>query len=813
MNIKQTLRYSRNSALLFAAATGLVYMTACSSELEYDKPDNTEINGEAINIVTDPSILSTRVINYGQGESTRAGGMDPFTMTEKVPAETEYADAKPIPGQNINDAGKYIVKEDGAEVSFGMNGGVTIYIAAKDVKLSVNYCNGDSKIYVLPEASVKFNYLQDATVYVFGKADFSNASYGGNKCSIYVDGDLNEPNTSFDLGNSHSIYVDGAVKVKSLAINNGTFAAASVTAETIKLYNNTPVLNVESYIKATAIDTDNAKAFVVSTQGKVYARCVEVPNGTIELSNNGSLNVDKFVTAKNIDLPASGSYIELGPQGVVDVTGQIYVQNDGAGFKFNNTAQEMGLIKANTLLGQNQTNNNKDGNPSEIKCGSMFYGNVYLDFTNIKGIHGSSETNLGMQDLQPGVWTAGMPDAVYPYIPADEEGCHGQYGTAPAPLPEPEDFDVIGSTDDHTHPISATCIDVVGNQAFLSWHKRGVGEGSGTNDLDNHDGVSYWGCIEVLNIKENALEITSYMETKPATEGGAYDFNHVIYDAANNALLTTGDHDKKGAIIGRIKLGEDKNFGKYTNETSVMQVRHLLEGNGISGNSVVIRPSDKTLLLTTAGGYQTMAYADNKLFDNNKLSVGEYVTTAGSAKHVAINKDYAVTIEFTQRAGNLDVKYDEDDNTTVLPAKISIWPVDEFVFAKENVTTIDVPAFGPIYGKNVIAIDDDNTIYSCQGHNGVAAYNASGAEVRRFAIPNVYKGASANGLCIKGNNLYIACGAAGVWVLDKTTFEVKAKYTKQGKASANYVKVADNGNVLVAYGRAGAKLLKPNKNF
>lgn len=93
----------------------------------------------------------------------------------------------------------------------------------------------------------------------------------------------------------------------------------------------------------------------------------------------------------------------------------------------------------------------------------------------------------------------------------------------------------------------------------------------------------------------------------------------------------------------------------------------------------------------------------------------------------------------------------------------------------------------------------------------MTAYDVNGNELRRFNIPAKFKGAAANGLCIKDGNLYIACGAAGVWVLDKTSFAVKAKYTKQGHASANYVKVADNGYVFVAYGRAGAKLLKPNK--
>lgn len=801
-----------------AAALVLSALPSCSDDAPSqggDEPDvPTELQGEAINIVTDKDLLGSRVINFDLSNGlSRNSGMAAFRMPA-APAAADYADAIEYNG-NADSGKKYIIKGSGQEVWLGMNGDVTVYIAGTDVKLNVNYANGsNNNIYVLPGASVVLDNQWSSTytwnggsLYVYGELKLAK-DLNMQKGAILVDGGLTS-SYNVEVYNNSALKVDGDLVAKRVVVQDGTLEATSVKAETILMQNNV-LVNVEGFIEATATDPGQWEyAFTVSTQGALYARCVMVPNGTLNVTNCAIFAIDKFIKAKNMNVSASGSKLNMGPKAVVDIEEQLYMPNHNTGFYFNNSAADMGLIKAAVFKGQDQPNNSKEGTPREIECGGLFFGNVFLDFAYTTGVHSE---NCGMQNRQPGVWIAEDPSAKYPYIPTDNEGCHGTYGTPNDPV-EPEDFDVIGTTEIHTHPISATCIDVFGNQAFLSWHKRGVGSTNlpeGSNTDHEHDGISHWGCIEVLAVQADTLAITSYMETKPETEGGAYDFNHVIYDAQTNALLTTGDHPKKGGIIGRIALGADRNFGKYTNETSIMQVRHLLNGDGISGNSVVVRPTDRNLLITAAGGYQTMDYNTTDLFNTTKKEVGPFVKTNGSAKHVAINGTYAATIEFTQRAGDLNVEYDEDDNTTVLPARITVWPLNGFAFGTP-VKTIDVPAFGPIYGKNVIAIDTDNTIYSCQGGSGVAAYDINGNELRRFNIPAKFKGASANGLCIKNGNLYIACGAAGVWVLDKNSFAVKAKYTKQGKASANYVKVADNGYVFVAYGRAGAKLLKPTK--
>lgn len=811
-------RYLGLSAAVFA----LAILPGCSDDEPMNDggngtPDQTQ--GEAIKIVDDPALLAGRVINFDLSTS-RAGAPPSFSMPE---APTDYSDATQHDGNGSIKDGKYILSNSNCTYKLGLNGNAIVYITGSDVNLNIDYANGSgNKIYVLPNASVTLGTLNngDYQLYVYGTLKFAN-NVQLYKGGLYIDGRLDISDKTLEMSNGAELYVDGDVEFKKITIYNGKLVANSVKAEKISMENTDAAINVATFVEATGKDNGKWDPAFKIENGAVNARCLKAPEGSILVKNSPLLTIAKYIGAKNMYLEASAAKVNMGSQAVVELSEELDIPNKGTGFVFSSSADEMGLIKAAVFGGQGQPNNKAEGStkPIEVECGDAFQGNVYLDFDKVISIVANAVgQECGMQDLQSGVWAKDNPEAKYPYIPADNEGCHGAYGTpSETPVPEPEDFDVVGTTDAHTHPISATCVDIYGNQAFVSWHKRGVGSTNLPADWNtnhDHDGISFWGCIEVVDFTDGKLNITSYMETANTLEAG-YDFNHVIYDQTTNSLLTTGDNFKKGGIIGRIQLDGSKNFGKYDQNTSIMQVRHLLQGKGVSGNSVVIRPTDRNLLITAAGGYQTMDYNTNKLFETTKKEVGPYVETAGSVKHVAINGTYAATIEFTQRAGDINVEYDEDDVTTVLPAKITVWNLADFGSkGKEPVKTIDVPAFGPIYGKNVIAIDTDNVIYSCQGHNGVVAYDINGKELRRFEIPKKYKGAAANGLCIDGGNLYVACGAAGVWVLDKTNLDVvKAKYTKQGNASANYVKVADNGYVLVAYGRSGLKLLKPNKAF
>ncbi|GEM_PF-3588309 len=825
------LRTSRKYTLRIGfVAMALVAMTGCSDDgVDQENPDGPNVpaieasNGVNGNIVTDPTALGALINNYladtQNGKSGRAPETRGFEMPEPKPVP---ADAKEF-DQNMN-GGSYKLDKAG-EYWLNMNNQSELYITGKGIKIAVSTSNGKpNKIYIQEGSEVTINNdygIKGVEIFAYAPVTYTkpdelkliedaalNLNYGIDNSKLVV-----------TLDNNTALNVDGDVKAKSITLMNGDFAANSLTVVDAEIVNNFTI-NVAQYIKVTGTKLS------INSSGSIAAKCLEVPIGLLDVQNCGEMFIDNYIFAKDMNVLAGGAAINMQAQSLVDITGTLYMPNKKTGFIF--AGKESSKVKASTFKAQAQPNNNLNPPVTTIDdLPGLFNGNVGLKFTNVVD-NGGNEVPFGKDVTFTQGGTTILEGEEDIYIPADKDGCRPSDGKPDKKDEDPEPVEVIGATDTHTHPISATCVDLVGNQAFVSWHKRGIGQGSGTNH--EHDGIPYWGCIEVIEMTPaDTLAITSYMELKPEMAGGAYDFNHVIYDAKTNSLLTMGDNDDKGAIIGKIQLDATRNFGKFTDEwAGDMLVRALLQpkgdnakAQGISGNSVVIRENagKRTLYMTTAGGYQTMEYNTDSILiiptdtKNYKVPhVGDYSLTNGSAKHIAINDRYAVTIEYTQRPGDQNVEYDEDDFTTTLPAKITVWPIDKFPTEEE--TYWDVPAFSPVYGKNVIAIDGDR-IYSCQGHNGVAVYNLAGSPIGRWNIPQSKKGAAANGLCIKGGNLYVAAGAAGVYVLDKNTLEVKKnaegldlKYTKQGNASANYVKVADDGTVYVAYGRAGVKALR-----
>lgn len=825
------LRASRKFTLkIGVVAMALVAMTGCKDDgVDQGNPDEPDApaieasNGVNGNIVTDPTTLGAMVNNYLAGTENSKSGRAPETRGFSMPtAPTIPVDAKEF-DQNMN-GGSYKLDKAG-EYWLNMNNKSELYINGKGIKINISTSNGKpNKIYILEGSEVIINNewgIKGVEIYAYAPVTYTkpNELSLTEQAALSLNYGIDNKDLVVTLDNNTALNVDGDVKAKSIKLTNGNFAANSLTVANAEIVNDFTI-NVAQFIKVTG------DKLSINSNGSIYAKCLEVPAGLLDIQNCGEMLIDNYILANDMNVLAGGAKIRMQEQSLVDIKGTLYMPNKGTGFIF--AGKESSKVKAGTFKAQAQPNNNVNPPVRTIDdLPGLFNGNVGLKFTTVVD-NGGNTVPFGKEVTFTQGGTTILEGEEDIYIPADKNGCRPSDGENGKKDEEPEPVEVIGSTDPHTHPISATCVDLVGNQAFVSWHKRGIGIGSGTNH--EHDGIAYWGCIEVLELKDNALDITSYMEFDPEETNDPFDFNHVIYDAKTNSLLTMGDNENKGAIIGKIALDGTRNFGKVTPKewNGHMLVRALLQpekgdgkAQGISGNSVVIRENagKRTLYMTTAGGYQTMEYDTDSLLiiptDTKKYkvpNVGPYSLTKGSAKHIAINDRYAVTIEYTQRPGDMDVEYDEDDFETALPAAITVWPIDEFPTAYDK--RWDVPAFSPVYGKNVIAIDGD-LIYSCQGHKGVAVYDMQGNEKARWDIPKAKKGAAANGLCIKGGNLYVAAGAAGVYVLDKTTLTVKKnnagadlKYTKQGSASANYVKVADDGTVYVAYGRAGVKALR-----
>jgi hypothetical protein len=119
----------------------------------------------------------------------------------------------------------------------------------------------------------------------------------------------------------------------------------------------------------------------------------------------------------------------------------------------------------------------------------------------------------------------------------------------PDPTPEPEktvDITVLETVSDitpdttHTHPISATGIDVANGKIYVSWHWRGV---------------NYHGCVEIGEMTATGCQLDQFFET-PASEAKqkvedeslyGKDFNHIMVDPTDNRIYVVGNEAKGGS--------------------------------------------------------------------------------------------------------------------------------------------------------------------------------------------------------------------------------------------------------------------------
>ena len=270
---------------------------------------------------------------------------------------------------------------------------------------------------------------------------------------------------------------------------NGDFAANSLTVENAEIVNDFSI-NVAQYIKVTG------DRLSINSNGSIATKCLEVPNGLLDVQNCGEMIIDSYIVAKDMNVLAGGAAISMQEQSLVDITGTLFMPNKKTGFIF--AGNESSKVKAGTFKAQAQLNNNLNPPVRTIDdLPGLFNGNVGLKFSSVMDNDGNpvafgkdvTFTNGGTTILE------GDEDI---YIPADNDGCRPSDGDKGKDDDEPEPVIVIGGTDARTHPISATCVDLTGKQAFVSWHKRGTGTGSGSNH--EHDGIPYWGCIEVIEL-------------------------------------------------------------------------------------------------------------------------------------------------------------------------------------------------------------------------------------------------------------------------------------------------------------------------
>ena len=377
---------------------------------------------------------------------------------------------------------------------------------------------------------------------------------------------------------------------------------------------------------------------------------------------------------------------------------------------------------------------------------------------------------------------------------------------------EPEDptpgkrIDEVGEIGyDHTHDISATCIQEYNGKLYMSYHTRGKGHG---------------GCIEVFETDANKqTKLLQYLQDKDNT----MDFNHLMIDSKSSTpnLYVVGNyayHNEAGkqteanGLMARIGINSSglldtdvKNIGDaFVNPLIIVPLDQTTQSSSLDENAI-IRDGDK-LLITSTRGYE--------VYDPNTLELLNSKPTPGKAKHIAINGNEIAALYYTTSPSDPDAAVD---------AKLDLFDAGANIATATPKKTIDIASITPNNGKNTIAIDGEN-IYVCRCANGLTCYDKNGTEKWTWQAPLTASTKKpqgyANGVTYDNNYVYLACGGYGLVVLDKNEMEkgkpkVVAKTRVTGVAdettgkiswnSANYVKLY-NGLIYVAYGKNRLKI-------
>ncbi len=756
-NIKSSLRFVRNSALLFVAASGVTYLTGCQSENDITPETPTNVPESTLKTAA-YSVYGAnqgRVINYGS-KGTRAGEYVEATETFVMPAcPTIPADAKNILDKKdptneysanyLNngtiEAGVYFISEsDEIKSGINMQGGVTLYVAGK---LSIDWQNGNGEntIYVMPGGEVIFPsaLVPGTTLYNYGEVG-GNLTVGENS-KMYSETDI--------------------IGCEEFGVNNGAEfkSKGSISAKTIRL------------------------------NGEIVA-CAFIAENELTLNGTGTIRTS-YLKAKTLTLNASN--VILDNNGLVEAE-RLNVSGEATRFTVEGT---------NAVVGAKELNTNNLTWPKQV-----FDAKIAIDVDKYMIAENSTKwdgTEYKKSDFE---FQVSSEEQVI-WVPATK--CHGSYGENPnkpgeenpdEPITTPEIKKItdIESLDDeinhgdHDHGIiSATCITFgADGTAYASYHLRGNGKDANKNP--NYIGeYAQKGCIEVIKDNGDAgMELGSYMIAPD------WDFNHLIVDG--NRIVTVGNSKTMSAFIGTLPVTF---AASATADRDDFQVRELTTNEPIYGTSdktgeqikigfknagdgnCVVRQGNYYYVATYEGyGPLTLDFGRVNDADGNKI----FHSTPGSCKHISIDGTNMAVIAHDT--------YDKTRST----ASVYTFGASDFSFANQLRKYDAVGTIEPVDGKNVIAMDG-NEIYVCLSKGGLVRLS-DGKKFQRGTNGQV----PVNGMAFDEKYIYVANGSF-VSVLDKATMEEICYYHAASQKSANYIALR-NGKIYVAFGEDGIQVFQ-----
>lgn len=797
-------------------------LASCSDSIDNPLVPNPgevtkNILGEEVTSITDPQELAGSVINYKAKAATRAAGATTANLSDvyEMPSLPSHDGAIEIKNNDgcvgLDGSKTYIIKK-GTKISSGLNlKGATLFIEGELTTKNIWECYNATKkgkIYILKGGTL---HIDNNNTALFQNAGIYCYNYGGTLKKEGTNMYLEKGDAYFTTGN---IEVKNELKVQGLLYVGGDANVGNLATESdakINIQGNLLGTEEQDLVVDGCILNINGKAKVnkLTIQGsapKLYGCSFEVTGKTILNSNGAEAHINNLKTGA-IDQYA-GSTIYLVNNSVIDCKGTYTNANNGHNQYY--PAGESKII----LQGDNA---NAIFRAAEVKYnGSNDQGNIliapgtYAYFSTCYIFRTSGSGGVIYMDCDK--FTNNGNSATYTYAPGLSD-CTKRYdmyndpvvptscdGTTPDPTPTPPEpgkkIDVITVIDytNHTHDISATCIQPYNDKLYMSYH---------TNEENQKDpNKKTGGCIEVFKTENNQTTMLQYLQDKKEL----YDFNHLMVDGKDaTKYVYIAGHSTNGGMMGRIALDsngllntEVKDIDETTtlNPLTIVDWEH--EGLEKSDENCIVRDGNKLMVASTRG------YG---VYDANTLDLIGKKETPGKAKHIALNNQYIVTLHY-----NNEVKSDNE----AVSGTLQVFPLGADILTATPAKTINVSSIAPNDGKNTIAIDG-NHIYVCRSAKGLSCYDlTTGKEVWNWGAPltantKVPQG-YANGVTYDANYIYLACGSYGLVVLDKNKMEngkpVKVvKKRAEAGMSANYVTL-DGGYIYVAYGKSRLRVMK-----
>lgn len=792
---------------------------------------NSKIIGSDLVQNTNAQELASRVFNYKSKIATKSRTIDEsnssyFTNILSMP---EAPASIPADAKNLKDytgwdlpAGTYYVPAGETVECNHPYSGVTLYVAGTFIQNGMN-TDDKTKIYILKGGKWKTNAQElvngNATVYNYGMLEATNNQFT-IKGTYLTDSDLNFPGDKLNI--EGSCYVGGNLTAKELT-NSGmrlnVKGNCNLGTSTLKINGNgsqywedpnAGIMNVDGTLTCGNLE--------LCSGAKLYSSCAVKVADVVNINSYGTFSVS-YLKANKI-IQSSGTIFKLKNQSLIEcdtyidnnVSDNIDTQAGSAGSVIEGD-NAVAVIKAKKFAFN--TGAPTENGTMKFDC-FMFRTPSATSKIVLDGKFYQQDLTTEIIPFFPGtqIYRIDQTDNISDVI-INKTECNGQTGwnpgkdpdpepnPNPTPTPKPSPLTPISVIEpDHTHDISATCVQPFEGKMYMSYHTRGDGHGS---------------CLEVFEPVDanNEVKLLQYIYDSE----GLLDWNHLMVYDANNAkqVYAVGSHYKKAGALGYIDItssgllnADPKTIVTEEGEKKEIKPLNILPLNanekGTDENCIVYDNNSNRFIVATTKGYTT--------YDPTTLNEIETVEKPGKAKHVAIGDGKVVTLVFTEQAQYNPSKDPAEAAKEWINAQIEVRDISASMKSTPDVT-ITTPAILPHYGKNTIAVKNGK-IYACLGAAGLYCYDLNtGTELGHYQMPNPiikdskqgkngsYK-AYANG-CFVGDDgkVYIAYGSYGVVVLKAGTLESGSPETiahrEEGK-SANYITVY-NGYIYVAYGQ------------